>query len=183
VSFGVLCLGAPVRADVTPALLFTDNAVLQRGKPIPVWGTADVGEKVTVPSPVIPLPPLRTATAGGVSSFPRVRQATGPADLVIKGKNTRRLTNILVGEVCVASGQSNMEMTVKETYEARLDNPGSPGSDRSARSAWITDFGSRSLRVGRLEGRRTETTRRLHRRRLLFRPSLHESSLSRSQDH
>ena len=41
--FGALCLGTPVRADVVPAYMFSDNAVLQRGKPIPVWGTAAVG--------------------------------------------------------------------------------------------------------------------------------------------
>src|SRR5690606_215410 len=44
----LLCLGAHLHADVIPAPLFTDNAVLQRDKPIPVWGTADAGENVAV---------------------------------------------------------------------------------------------------------------------------------------
>ena len=39
----LLGLSASVRADVTPAPLFTDNAVLQRDKPVPVWGKADAG--------------------------------------------------------------------------------------------------------------------------------------------
>ena len=46
--FGAVCLTAPAQADVVPAFLFNDNAVLQRDKPIPVWGTADAGEKVSV---------------------------------------------------------------------------------------------------------------------------------------
>ena len=48
ICLAILCLGAPLHADVTPAVLFTDNAVLQRDKPLPVWGTAAPGEKVSV---------------------------------------------------------------------------------------------------------------------------------------
>lgn len=44
----LICLGALARADVVPAFLFNDNAVLQRDKPISVWGSADPGEEVTV---------------------------------------------------------------------------------------------------------------------------------------
>ena len=42
------CLGTALRADVVPAFPFQDHAVLQQGRPIPVWGTAVAGEKVTV---------------------------------------------------------------------------------------------------------------------------------------
>jgi sialate O-acetylesterase len=41
-------LAGPVQAEVTPADVFADHMVLQRGKPAPVWGWADRGEKVTV---------------------------------------------------------------------------------------------------------------------------------------
>lgn len=58
-------------------------------------------------------------------TLPALPANATPADLVIKGKNTLKFTNILVGEVWLASGQSNMEQTVKETYEAALDIPGS----------------------------------------------------------
>jgi sialate O-acetylesterase len=43
-----LLLAAAARADVTVAPLFTDHAVLQRDKPVPIWGTADIGEKIIV---------------------------------------------------------------------------------------------------------------------------------------
>ncbi|HLP08413.1 MAG TPA: hypothetical protein VK178_09615, partial [Opitutaceae bacterium] len=45
---GLAAAAGVARADVVPAPLFCDHAVLQQGKPIPVWGTADEGEKVTV---------------------------------------------------------------------------------------------------------------------------------------
>ncbi len=48
VALWVAYPGVPVWADVVPAFLFSDNAVLQRDKPIPVWGTADAGEKITI---------------------------------------------------------------------------------------------------------------------------------------
>jgi sialate O-acetylesterase len=97
------------RADVVPNPLFADNAVLQQGLDVPVWGTADAGERVTVEFAgqrvttsaaqngtwLVKLAPL---TAGG-----------GPATMTIAGKNTVTLQNILVGEVWICSGQSNME--------------------------------------------------------------------------
>ncbi|NDC73835.1 sialate O-acetylesterase [bacterium] len=114
-----------IRASVVPAPLFTDNAVLQRGKPVPVWGTADAGEKVSVTFADQSL--ATTADAAGrwrIDLAPLPASAT-PAELVIKGTNTITLTNILVGEVWLASGQSNMEWAVKNTYDAALDIPAS----------------------------------------------------------
>ncbi|MET0262911.1 MAG: hypothetical protein ABW223_08430 [Rariglobus sp.] len=44
----LLCFGSALHADVTLAPLFTDHAVLQRDKPVPIWGTASPGEKISV---------------------------------------------------------------------------------------------------------------------------------------
>lgn len=95
------------RADVVPASLFCDHAVLQQGMPIPVWGTADEGEQVTVSLAG------RTATAIARDGKWSVRlvplPAGGPHVLTLAGQNRVEITDVLIGEVWVCSGQSNME--------------------------------------------------------------------------
>ncbi len=122
----LLCLGLPAaHADVVPAALFTDNAVLQRDKPIPVWGTADAGEKISVA--FAGQTHSTTADAHGkwrVDLTPLPANAT-PADLVIQGNNTITLSNVVVGEVWLASGQSNMEWHLNNTYDKAIDIPAS----------------------------------------------------------
>jgi len=103
-----------LQAAVALASPFTDHAVLQRGQPIPVWGTADVGEKVTVTFDG----QTKTVTVGDDKKWLiklDAHTAGGPYDLTIAGTNTITLTDILVGEVWVCSGQSNMEWTVKSS--------------------------------------------------------------------
>src|SRR5205814_111068 len=109
----VLTLAGPAaRADVKPHPLFSDHAVLQRGKPIPVWGTADPGEEVTVMLQSPQAGAMATAKAGADGAWTvklPEQTAGGPYELTIRGKNTVTLKDVLVGEVWVASGQSNME--------------------------------------------------------------------------
>jgi sialate O-acetylesterase len=112
-------------ADVVPAFVFSDNAVLQRDKPLPVWGTADAGEKVSVSFSGKTASATADAAGKWRVELPPLPANLVPTDLVIKGKNTVTRTNILVGEVWLASGQSNMEMMVRESYEAALEIPGS----------------------------------------------------------
>jgi sialate O-acetylesterase len=121
----LLGLGASLHADVVPAPLFTDNAVLQRGKPIPVWGTADAGEKVTVTFAGQTL--VTTADASGKwrVDLPARPASSTPAELIIAGKNTITLANIVVGEVWLASGQSNMEWSLNNTFDHAVDIPAS----------------------------------------------------------
>lgn len=100
--------GAAARADVTPNALFTDGAVLQREMPVPVFGTARAGEKVTVTFGKQTV----SAVAGGDGRWEaRLApvKAGGPYEMTIAGDNTVTVKNVLVGEVYVASGQSNME--------------------------------------------------------------------------
>jgi sialate O-acetylesterase len=117
--------GAPVQADVVPAYVFGDNAVLQRDKPIPVWGTADVGEKVSVSFRGETVGTTADAAGKWRVDLPALPANATPANLVIKGKNTVTRTNVLVGEVWLASGQSNMEQMVKETFDSAIDIAGS----------------------------------------------------------
>ena len=100
-----------VRADVTLAPLLTDHAVLQQGKAVPVWGRAAPDEKVTVTF----RDQTVHATAGKDGRWIVYLDALkpgAPAELVVSGKNTLRLQDIVVGEVWVCSGQSNMEFRV-----------------------------------------------------------------------
>ncbi|MBC8009404.1 MAG: sialate O-acetylesterase [Burkholderiales bacterium] len=112
---------ASLFADVKPSALFQDHAVLQREKPVPVWGVADAGEKVTVTFAGQSL--STTADAAGrwsVTLAPLPTSAT-PATLTIAGKNTVTLSDIVVGEVWLASGQSNMEWIVNNMHDADLE--------------------------------------------------------------
>jgi sialate O-acetylesterase len=100
-------LGAPEFAGI-----FQDHAVLQRDKPIPIWGRADPGEHITVSFAAQSV----GATAGPDGRWiavlgPLPASATA-AVLTVAGKTTVTLHDILVGEVWLCSGQSNMEFTV-----------------------------------------------------------------------
>jgi sialate O-acetylesterase len=129
----VLLMGAQaVSAKVRPAELFADHAVLQREKPIVVWGWADPSEKVKVV-----LGSKQKETRGETQANDRgewkvilpAMPAGGPYTLTVRGTNTITLTDILVGEVWVCSGQSNMWMGVglclnAEKEMAAADYPG-----------------------------------------------------------
>lgn len=110
-SLGALMLlgGADLaHAAPTPNPLFADHAVLQQGTPVPVWGTADPGEAITVE-----IAGRKATASAGTDGRWMVRlpplKAGGPFSLTIVGQNKIVLTDILVGEVWLASGQSNME--------------------------------------------------------------------------
>jgi sialate O-acetylesterase len=108
-SLPLIALASVLHAEVKPNPLFTDNAVLQQGTQVPVWGTAAGGEKVTVEFAGQRV--SATATNGVWSLRLAPMQATtNPAVLTVSGAtNSVTFTNILVGEVWICSGQSNME--------------------------------------------------------------------------
>jgi sialate O-acetylesterase len=95
-----------------------DSMVIQRGARVPVWGKADPGEAVAVS-----FAGQTKKTVAGADGTWRVQldplkaNAT-PATLLVKGKNTIELKDILVGEVWLVAGQSNMQFTLAETREA-----------------------------------------------------------------
>ena len=113
VGVAVLLAGSGARADITLAPLFTDHAVLQRDKVIPIWGSASAGEKVTV----MFAGQKREATPGSDGRWialldPLPGTAQG-ADLIVAGRNVLTVRDVVVGEVWLCSGQSNMEFTVE----------------------------------------------------------------------
>lgn len=101
-------------ADVTVPSVLADHMVIQRGKPVHVWGMADPGENVSVE-----FRGNRASTQAGAlgrwSLYLPVGEAGGPFALTIRGKNTITLQDVLVGDVWIASGQSNMEFPMART--------------------------------------------------------------------
>ena len=107
--FTALCLVViGVNAEVKLPKIFSSNMVLQQGMEIPVWGWADSGEEVRVS-----LNELIVRTAAGENGKWKVKLPVqdygGPYTLTVKGSNTLTFNNVMIGEVWVCSGQSNME--------------------------------------------------------------------------
>ena len=114
-TIAILPLIGIVHADVTPHLLFTDNAVLQRGANIPVWGVAQDGEEVTVRFAGQEKETVAVNGRWRVNLDPV--EAGGPYKLTIEGDNVITLKNVLVGEVWFCGGQSNMQFELKDAAE------------------------------------------------------------------
>jgi sialate O-acetylesterase len=104
-------------ANITLPRIFGSNMVLQRNKTIPVWGWADAGERITVQFNK-QVKKTRAAKDGSWKIELGQQSAGGPYQLIVKGKNEVILENVLVGEVWVCSGQSNMEWPVKNSDSA-----------------------------------------------------------------
>ena len=120
-SLLMLGLLAPMAsADVKLPAVFTDNMVLQQGHRLPVWGWADAKEKVTVT-----LAGQAASTwaddEGEWSLRLGAMGAGGPHEVTVQGNNTLTLTNVMVGEVWVCSGQSNMQWTVGNSNNAQAE--------------------------------------------------------------
>jgi sialate O-acetylesterase len=107
------------RADVQLHSLFSDHMVLQRDMTVPVWGWADEGEKITVE---FRGRRVSTRAKGGQWMVELGKQAAGgPDELRVMGKNTLTVHDVLVGEIWIASGQSNMEWPMSLAHEAGPD--------------------------------------------------------------
>jgi sialate O-acetylesterase len=114
--FLVSLAAGELRADVRLPGFFSDNMVLQQGIEVPVWGWAGEGEQITVR-----FRKQKAATiAHGGKWMVRLKKlkAGGPDTLSIEGNNKIALNNVLVGEVWVCSGQSNMEWPMRLTDDA-----------------------------------------------------------------
>ena len=115
----VACWASVAVAAVKLPAIIGDNMVLERGQTVPIWGWADKGEEVTVT-----VAGQTVSTKAGDDGRWQVKlaklDASQPLEMTIKGSsgNTITLKNILVGEVWVGSGQSNMALPVKECRDA-----------------------------------------------------------------
>lgn len=104
-------------ANITLPKIFTANMVLQRDRPVTVWGSSAAGEAVAVT-----FNGQTQKTKGGKDGAWQVQLAPmkygGPFTMTLTGKNTIQLNNILIGDVWICSGQSNMEFIVQNTNNA-----------------------------------------------------------------
>jgi len=114
-----LCCPLAAQATVKPAALFSDHMVLLQDVNVPVWGWADPAEKVTVT-----LGTASASTTAGSDGRWMVRLPKLPANadglaMTIAGRsNTVTIDDVLVGEVWLASGQSNMDFTVSNEHKS-----------------------------------------------------------------
>ena len=110
ISFVIAALSLSVSAlaEVTPNPLFSDNSVLQQGKRVPVWGKASEGERVSVE---FAGQKVQTVAKDGrwMLWLEPLKASSAPQTMTIAGQNTITVKNVLVGEVWVCSGQSNMQ--------------------------------------------------------------------------
>jgi sialate O-acetylesterase len=112
-AFLLVCF-LPALAAVQLPSLFTDNMVLQRNSDVAVWGWAQAGKTVTITSS---WNKKKYSIVADVNGKWKLKIATpdagGPYQLRFQEGNTITLNNVLIGEVWVCSGQSNMEMPMK----------------------------------------------------------------------
>lgn len=152
--FVVCALSAalPVMAAVQMPTVFTDNMMLQRDQPIRVWGWADVDEAVSVT--LLGKTVNTKVDKKGTWSVELPAVGTGEnLEMIITGTNSVTLKNIIIGDIWVCSGQSNMEMSLNGCLGAKEDmsaadfpkirrikfnhvQSGMPEDDAPAQGAW-----------------------------------------------
>jgi sialate O-acetylesterase len=112
---------SPAAADVSLNNMFGDHMVLQQGIKNKVWGKADPGEQVAVT-----LGGQTHSTAAAADGtwhvfLDPVKEYGGPHTLTVKGKNTVTFSDVLIGEVWVCAGQSNMQWSVNQSNDPDLE--------------------------------------------------------------
>jgi sialate O-acetylesterase len=113
---------AAAYGEVKLPAIFSDHAVLQRDMPVPVWGWAEPGEEVTVS--IAGQTHQATADDKGKWRVTLEPLSTGkPLQLIVEGTERVERNDILVGEVWLCSGQSNMEWPISATSNADLEIP------------------------------------------------------------
>ncbi|MFC1574225.1 sialate O-acetylesterase [Candidatus Latescibacterota bacterium] len=107
----------PLAADITLPSVIGENMVIQRDADICLWGWADPGENITVSVDTMSIA-VKADSNGEWKVVCGPLKPGGPIDVTFTGKNTISLSNVLVGDVWVCSGQSNMEMRVRHCIHA-----------------------------------------------------------------
>ncbi|MBF0405845.1 MAG: hypothetical protein HQM10_00710 [Candidatus Riflebacteria bacterium] len=120
ILIGLFSICNSAYASVVLPKFFSDNMVLQRNVAIPIWGWADADEEIEVKINC----QTKTVKADKTGKWMvklDAELAGGPYELSIKGKNIITIKNVLVGEVWICSGQSNMEFNVKGVINAEKE--------------------------------------------------------------
>lgn len=115
----LLLLATSLQAEVKLPAIFSDGMVLQQAQLVRIWGTADAGEAVKVTFGDQSHSTLTDPSGKWSITLNPMNASAQPAELVAAGKNTITLKNVLVGEVWICSGQSNMQLTVQQAGKAQ----------------------------------------------------------------
>ena len=120
VAIAAVFFGSSAQADVKLPNVFGDHMVLQQGQRNKVWGLAEAGEAVTVA--INGQSQTATAAADGTwHVFIDPVPVGGPYAFTVKGKNEIKFSDVLVGEVWVCSGQSNMQWSVNNSNDPDIE--------------------------------------------------------------
>jgi len=124
-GLAIALLAAVSAADIRLPAIIGDNMVLQAGDRTSLWGWADPNEEIRVTVSWRTVDWTIQADNAGTWVFQMTTPETGgPHEITFQGKNTITVKNILVGEVWVGSGQSNMAMTVRSSANAEQEIAG-----------------------------------------------------------
>jgi len=139
----LLLIAAAARAETRMPAIFSDNMVLQQGIEAPVWGWAEPGRKITVTFAGQTRQAVADDKGNWKVAIGPLAASSQPGELVVSaGDDTLKFSNVLVGEVWIASGQSNMAMSV-----ARSNNSAKEIAD-AGNHADIRLFTARRLAAG-----------------------------------
>ncbi|HVW07197.1 MAG TPA: sialate O-acetylesterase [Bryobacteraceae bacterium] len=116
----VLFTAAAVHAEVSLPHILTEHMVIQRDLPVHIWGSASPDETVSVTFRGA-IQAAKADALGRWSVYLPPGGAGGPFDLTVKGTNTIAFHDILIGDVWVASGQSNMEFKLRQAENAQTE--------------------------------------------------------------
>ena len=116
----LLLVAESISAQVKMSPLFGSNMVLQQGIEIPVWGWASPGEKVTITLDKV-IVSVKTNKEGKWQVKLPAMNYGGPYKLTVKGKNLISFENVMIGEVWICSGQSNMEFQLMNANNAEAE--------------------------------------------------------------
>jgi len=111
-----------LQADVKMPGIFGDHMVLQQETALPVWGTADPGEKVTVTVGTEKADAVADANGKWLVKLEPLPNGAAPTTMTVAGKNTLTFSDVLVGDVWVCSGQSNMETPINPDEAAKAND-------------------------------------------------------------
>lgn len=110
-----------IRAEIAVSGLFSDGLILQRDKPMNVWGSGSPGERVRVQFHGQSVETTTNASGRWQVVLSAEPASTEPSELVVAGTNTVRVADVLVGDVWLCSGQSNMAFVVSRGLNARVE--------------------------------------------------------------
>ncbi len=114
--------GPAIAAGLCVSNVFQTNMVLQRDKPISLWGWADAGEKVTVIFDGQEQAATAAKDRAWKVTLPALAASSEPRKLIVKGEQqTLTLDNILIGDVWLLGGQSNMEFPLDRIENGQLE--------------------------------------------------------------